>query len=153
MQEAQIKRGWDMLSKVPGGKHVYSRLLGLMAPYTRTIGARVEELRPGYARVVMRDRWAVRNHLRSVHAVALMNLGELTGNLALMAGMPEDARTIVTGFRIEYLKKLRGGVTAECTVEPPATSERQRGESHVDLMNPEGEVCARATLEWLVGPR
>jgi acyl-coenzyme A thioesterase PaaI-like protein len=96
---------WAKMAPLPMGKQLFSRAAGLVAPYTATIGAQVVEFEPGYARVSMADRRAVRNHLRCVHAVALVNLAELTGNLALIAAMPSDARMIVKGLSIEYLKK------------------------------------------------
>ena len=100
----------------------------------------------------MKDRSWLRNHLRSVHAVALVNLAELTGNLCLAYSLPDDARFIVAGLRIDYLKKARGPITGRCsfTVE---SSERREYEVPVDLMNDAGEVVARATLRTLVGPK
>src|SRR5256885_684594 len=103
---------WNLLSGMPGGKRVFSRLVGRMAPYTGTIHATVTVLRAGYAEVQMPDRRAVRNHLDSVHAIALANLAELAGNVALMYSLPDDARFIVSGLDIEYTKKARGTITA-----------------------------------------
>ncbi len=60
----------------------------------------------------MRDRRAVRNHLDCVHAIALANLAELAGNVALAYSLPDDARFIVSGMEIEYVKKARGTITA-----------------------------------------
>src|SRR5262245_61906775 len=109
-----LRTAWDRLGRLPGGPALFSRLVGWMAPYTGSIGARVVELRRGYARAVLPDRRAVRNHLRSVHAIALANLAELTGNAALAYSLPDDARFIVAGMSIEYVKKARGTITGEC---------------------------------------
>jgi uncharacterized protein (TIGR00369 family) len=148
-----IRDLWDRLSGVPGGKLIFSRLASEAAPYTATIRARVEDLRRGHAEVSMRDRYRVRNHLQSVHAVALVNLAELTGNLALAYSLPDDARFIVSGISIDYIKKARGTILGVCDCPVPETSERKEYEVIVSLRNPAGEEVARATLRSLVGPK
>lgn len=148
-----LRRMYDRMAPLPGGKLAFGHLVGRMAAYTGSIGARVVEVRDGYARVDLPDRPKVRNHLRSIHAVALVNLAELTGNLALAYSLPDDARFIVAGISIEYLKKARGTITgvSECPVPP--TSERREYEVPVVMTDSAGEVVARATLRSLVGPK
>ncbi|MAQ16827.1 MAG: DUF4442 domain-containing protein [Sandaracinus sp.] len=148
-----IRDAWDRLSKVPGGKLLFSKLVGRVAPYTGTIGAKVTKLSASGSEVVLEDRAAVRNHLRCVHAVALVNLAELTGNVALAYGMPDDARFIVAGLSIEYLKKARGTITGVCEFGPIDSNERQEYEVPVSMRNTAGEEVARATLRTLVGPK
>lgn len=150
---ARLRGMWDRQSRLPGGGWIFSRLLGWVVPYSATIGARVVELRPGYARVVMRDRRRVRNHLASIHAMALANLAELTTGLALNVGLPDDARGILKGIQVEYLKKSRGTITAECECEVPvAVEEAEHGVTSA-LTDEAGDIVVRATATWLVGPR
>ncbi len=148
-----IRAQWDALSRLPGGKLLFSKLVGQFAPYTGTIGAVVEDVRVGYARVALADRRAVRNHLQCVHAVALVNLAELTGNLALAYSLPDDARFIVAGLSIEYKKKARGALTAISEPEVPTSSERREIPIVVSIRNIDGDEVAVATLRSLVGPK
>jgi uncharacterized protein (TIGR00369 family) len=151
--EGAIRRQWETLSPRPGGKRLFSFLLGRIVPYTGTIGARVEELRPGYARVTLRDRRRVRNHLRSVHAIALMNLAELVSGLALNFALPAEARSILTGLSIEFTKKARGTLTAEATAPVLEGNAERDLQIEAVIRDQAGDVVATARAHWLVGPR
>ncbi|NJK33292.1 MAG: DUF4442 domain-containing protein [Deltaproteobacteria bacterium] len=148
-----IREAWNRLAPLPGGKRVFSRMAGLLAPYTGTVGARVVELDRDHARVELRDRWSVRNHLNSVHAIALANLAELTGSMTLAYGLPDEARFIVSGLDLEYVKKARGTIVAECDFEVPRDSDKRELQTPGDLRDASGEVVTRATLRALVGPK
>jgi acyl-coenzyme A thioesterase PaaI-like protein len=148
-----LRVAWDVLSTLPGGKIVFSRIVGRAAPYTGSIRACVNVLRPGYAEVSMPDRRRVRNHLDCVHAIALANLAELAGNVALAYSLPDDARFIVSGLEIEYVKKARGAISAvgECPI--PRGSGRAQYDVTVTLRDGSGDEVARMVLRSLVGPR
>lgn len=148
-----IRDAWDFLSPRPGGKLLFSRFVGRAARYTGTIGAQVVELRKGYARVEMADRPRVRNHLKSVHAVALVNLAEMAGNLALSYSMPDDARFIVAGLSMDYVKKARGPIAAEGVPPAITSSEKREYPVEVTLRDSSGEVVATCVLRTLVGPK
>ena len=148
-----VREGWDRLRRLPVGARLFSRLIGLAAPYTQTIDARVVDVAPGRAEVHMRDRRAVRNHIDCVHAIALANLVELAGNVALAYSLPGDARFIVAGMSMEYVAKARGPLTAIASCEVPATSERREIEVKVSVRDARGAEVTRGALRTLVGPK
>ena len=143
---------WRRLSKFPGGKTLFSLFLGRMTPYSGTIGARVAELEPGWCRVTLRDRRRVRNHLSSIHAMALANLAEMASGLAVLVGLPPGIQGIVTGFSISYKKKARGLLTAECRVSGLNVTSEQEYEAPVTVTDARGDVVAAATARWRLRP-
>ena len=148
-----ILQNWERLSRLPFGKRLFSWVVGRMAPYTGTVGGVYTDVRPGYARVELRDRRAVRNHLASVHAVALVNLAEMTSGVALMTALPPGVRGIVTGLQIEYLKKARGTLVCTTTAQAPtAITEPITHDVQADIVNSAGELVSRCIVHWRLSP-
>ena len=150
MDPTQLLSIYSKLSRVPGGRRIFSRAVGTFAPYTGTIPFVVEQLSAGKARVRMRDTRAVRNHLRCVHAIALMNLGEVATGLATYASLPRGSRGIIVGLGMQYTKKARGPILASCDVQLPTTPGKHDFEVIAVLQNAAGDEVARATATWRV---
>lgn len=148
----RLRASWRRLSKLPGGKTLFSLLVGWMTPYSGTMGARVQQLEPGWCQVTLRDRRRVRNHLASVHAMALANLAEMASGLAVLVGLPPGVQGIVTGFSITYHKKARGLLTAECRASGLDVKSEQEYEAAVAIIDPQGDVVARASARWRLRP-
>ena len=143
---------WSRLRPLPAGRLMFSLALGLLAPYSGNIGARVEEIRPGYARVGIKERRRLRNHLRSLHAIALINLGELATGLAVLSTLSADMRGIVLDIKAEYLKKARGRITAVAEFELPSLLQDGTAcKVEACLQDQSGETIARVHATWLIG--
>jgi acyl-coenzyme A thioesterase PaaI-like protein len=143
---------WDRLSAMPGGSFLFGRVIRFGIPYTASVRPIVREVRSGYARVEMRDRRRVANHLNSIHAIALANVGEFTGGLAMTATLPADVRSILVKIEVDYLKKARGRVTAECHCAVPHVTESVNHQVVTNVRDETGDDVARVTATWRLSP-
>lgn len=147
-----VQQWWARLSTKPGGKALFSMIIGRTAPYTGSIGARAEELRPGYARWTLSDRRGIRNHLNSIHAVALVNLAEVASGTAMLMSLPAGTRGIVTSLSTTYIKKARGPLTAECRCELPPITADTTFDLHAEIRDQAGDLVATAIVTWRLSP-
>jgi len=131
---------------------MFSRMLGLMVPYTGKLGARVLTLDAGHVVVELKERWAVRNHLRSVHAMALANAGELATGLAMLGSLPPTVRGILTAFEIDYVKKARGRLLIESRCDVPEVTTDEEYEAVATITDASGDIVSTARATWRLGP-
>ncbi len=149
---APLFKWWLRLAALPAGGRLFSFVLGWIAPYSGSIKALVEEIKPGYARVNLKDRRKVRNHLRSIHAIALINLGEIATGLAVLSTLSENMRGIVLNINAEYVKKARGKLTAIAEFQlPQPLLDNTSCEVVAELKDQSGETVSRVRATWLIG--
>jgi acyl-coenzyme A thioesterase PaaI-like protein len=151
-QGTRLLELWRRLSPMPGGRWLFSRVLARTAPYSGSIDPYVVSLEPGRAVLTMRDRRGLRNHLRSVHAIALANLGELASGLAATAAMPAGVRGIVVNISVDYHRKARGLLTARGTADFPPVTAPTRAKVAAVIEDASGERVATVTVEWALEP-
>jgi acyl-coenzyme A thioesterase PaaI-like protein len=149
----RLERAWRRLSRLPGGRRVFARMLGRMVPYSGSIRPHVIELEPGRALVALEERRALRNHFRSVHAIALANLGELASGLAMTLALPAGVRGIPIRIEVDYLKKARGRIVADGRATPPAIiGDATDATATAELRDEANDVVARLVVRWRLSP-
>jgi len=149
---AQLLATWRRLAPLPGGPWLFSRYLGWTNRYSGSVGATITALEPGHATVVLPDRAKVRNHLNSIHAIALVNVAELASGLAMLTGLPTTVRGIPIRITITYPKKARGTLTADCRCTVPTVTADQEYDVTSTVRDAAGDEVASATVTWRLGP-
>lgn len=146
-----LLNSWAKLSKLPFGKSIFSQALGHFVPYSGSIRGVIEELRPGFAKVTLTDRKKVRNHLHSIHAIALANLGEMATGLSLHTVLPPEFRAILVKFEIEYLKKARGKISAECPCDLTEFGDNTSSIIEGKILDQSGSILCVVRATWKLG--
>lgn len=143
---------YGQFSSWPLGRYLFSKGVGLKAPYFGTIDARVVDYQKGLAVFRMADTRRVRNHIGTVHAMAMCNLAELCGGMAIDSLVSHTQRWIPQGMNVKYLKKASGPITGTCRI--PATAVRLGSvQGEIDLRNEQGEQVCVVHIDFLVSPR
>ena len=148
MQITDIYRYWQKLEKTAVGRKLFNFLIPFINPYTGALKAEVVELQPGHARIILKDRRAIRNHLNSIHAIALTNLGEFVSGLALITLFNGNMRGIPIEIKINFLKKARGTLVAECTTQLPAFTDEIEHQVQAVIKDAEDNEVAHVNVVW-----
>jgi acyl-coenzyme A thioesterase PaaI-like protein len=144
---------WQRFKDKPFGKQLFSFLVCRQAPYFKTIKPRFEELAPGRARVSMKKRHAVENHIGTVHAIAMCNLCELAAGTMTEASVPASMRWLPKGMQVEYLRKAETDVVAESSLAEVAEGAARDVPVSVEVKDAAGVVVCRALITMWVSPR
>jgi len=136
------------LSRIPGGKHVFSRMLRYRVPYFSSIRPFISALDEGYCKVEMADRRSVHNHLGTIHAIAMCNMAELVGGTMVEVTLSGEYRWIPRSMSVQYKRIARTSLTAYSQVDPGTLNREQDIDIPVSVKDENGEevFSARITM-------
>jgi len=130
---------FNALKNKPFGKFLFSKAVCFQAPYFSSIKPKVNQLQKNLCEVSINDKRRVRNHLGTVHAIAMCNMAELSAGMMTDVSIPKGARWIPSSMTVNYVKKAKGKLTATAdgsaidwniagTKEVPVSVKNQAGE-------------------------
>ncbi len=147
-----IREGWPFFLKIPLGNKIFSKLVSHFIPYTGSISPIVLSISNGEAHVQLNDKKSVRNHLKSIHAIAMANLGEFTTGLSIISQLNDTDSAILVKLEVEYLKKARGTLIAKAKSEYHSVNTDTNIVVVAEIYNSENVVVAKVTGHWRIRP-
>ncbi|KAI9145700.1 hypothetical protein BKA69DRAFT_455808 [Paraphysoderma sedebokerense] len=150
---------YNATAKIPFlGPYIFGLFIKIAAPYSGSVSPYVISLKPGECKMSITERFGLRNPFNSIHAIALLNVGELATGLGFLAHLQEyhpNRRAIVTSISGKYYKKARGTVTASFEIEEEVKKWLQKGEKgdiivRTAIKNEEGVKVAECEVVWIV---
>jgi acyl-coenzyme A thioesterase PaaI-like protein len=143
-------RLYTRLAQYPGGRWLFSKLVGWRAPYFASIGGVFKTLRSGFVEVHLKNRRKVHNHIGTVHALAIGNLCELAAGTLIEASIPKHLRWIPKGMTIGYLKKAATDLRAICQIDKPESLQPGDLNMKVDVFDRNDVIVVSAVITmWL----
>lgn len=142
---------FQSFSKVPlVGTRLFSRAVGLVAPYFSTIAPLFLVLEPGRCEVSMKNRRAVHNHIGTVHAIAMCNLCEAVAGSMIEATLPKTLRWIPRGMTVRYLKKADTDLVARSQMATPPPDFVGDVVLPVQVFDTRGQVVMEADISMYI---
>ena len=140
--EQKLLTQWNRYGGSAIGRMLFSWKISRVAPYSGSIKAQIVSLKAGSALVSIQDRRSIRNHLNSIHAIALTNLGELASGLAMLAALPMNIRAIVVKLIAEGSASPPESVAEPIVISAIAT-----------IKDNSGDTVALVNVSWLLSPK
>ena len=144
---------WQKCDKSALGRWLFSYSVCRKAPYFASIKPRFEMLEPWRARVSMKKRRAVENHIGTVHAIAMCNLCEIAAGTMTEASIPATMRWLPKGMSVAYLKRAETDVTAHASMAPVREGPARDVPVEVDVKDASGTIVCSALITMYVSPR
>jgi acyl-coenzyme A thioesterase PaaI-like protein len=139
---------WKKLSKVLGGRWLFSLSVSLKAPYFRTVLPAVREMTPGRCVVTSPKWWGVHNHIGTYHAIAACNLAEVAMGMLAESTVPTSHRWLPKKMQVEYLAKAETSLRAVAELDsvPEFGDEGQEIDVPVNVYDKRDQVVVRAII-------
>lgn len=144
---------YNKCRKLPFGNRIFSTLACINAPYFGSIKPVYQELTPGHCEITMKNRRSVRNHIKSVHAIAMCNICELAAGTMLEVSIPSHLRWIPKGMNVDYLKVAKTDLKAICKLQDIDWDTTTDLPITVDVKDTNGVSVVRAVINMHISKK
>ena len=147
-----ILKLYNKFQKYPRGNYLFTKAVTFKAPYFSSIKPYIVTLEAGKCVIEIKERRSITNHIGSIHAIAMCNLAELCGGLAVDASLDKSLRWIPKGMNVEYIKIAKGKLTGTARIDPSAITV---GDNNLEVLvtNSTDELVFRAVINMYVSAK
>ncbi|GAA4771413.1 hotdog fold domain-containing protein [Citricoccus nitrophenolicus] len=140
------------MARLPGGHRLFTAAFTRRAPYFGSAHLQVRAMEPHYGEVHVPLRRSTRNHIGTLHVMAVCNGLEAAMGLLAEATVPPGMRWLPKGMEVEYLAKAPGDVICVAESTTPDWDGAPDVPVTVTGSTEDGTVCVRGTIRLWVTP-
>lgn len=121
--------------------------------YAGTTGVVIEELTSNVAKLSLKNRKKVQNHIGGVHAIAAGVLAESATGVVFGMNVRDDCLPLLKSMKINYQRRMQGNLTALAHVTEAQQAQIQnstKGSMIIDVAihDESGEQPIECQMEW-----
>lgn len=153
MTDNATLKAWQKMQASGFGRWLFTRIICWRAPYFSSISPRFVSLEPGGAVVSMRKRRKVKNHIGTIHAIAMANLCEIAAGVLTEVTIPVSMRWLPKGMTIQYLAKADTAIRVHASMPRPSGTGAQDLIVDCDVRDASGKSVVAAQITMYVTPK
>ena len=158
MKKSQIARAVEKVDRLPefARNRVFNMMIGRVVPFVGTSGLRITKATNNEWVASLENRRKVGNHLKQIHACAMILIGETIGVMIMAMNLPGDPIPLVKNIEADFVKRSTGKLTGVVNLTDEQIEFIQRepkGELELEVtvtdeadVNP---VLIRVTTAWI----
>lgn len=158
MKKSQIAKAVDQVERLPefARNRVFNMLIGRVVPFVGTAGLKITKATSNEWIASLDNRRKVGNHLKQIHACAMILIGETIGVMIMAMNLPGDRIPLVKNIEADFVKRSTGKLTGVVNLTDEQIEFIQRepkGELELEVtvtdeadINP---VLIRVTTAWV----
>ena len=158
MKKSQIAKAVDQVERLPefARTRVFNMLIGRVVPFVGTAGLKITKATSNEWIASLDNRRKVGNHLKQIHACAMILIGETIGVMIMAMNLPGDRIPLVKNIAADFVKRSTGKLTGVVNLTDEQIEFIQRepkGELELEVtvtdeadINP---VLIRVTTAWV----
>mmetsp|Transcript_28148 Transcript_28148/g.70933 ORF Transcript_28148/g.70933 Transcript_28148/m.70933 type:complete len:180 (-) Transcript_28148:7-546(-) len=142
-------------TKVPESFHstALSLAFNTQVKYAGLSGIKVEELTSTQAKVCLRNRMRVQNHIGGVHACGMALLAESATGMVFAMNVRDDCIPLIKTMQIDFTRRAKGDLSATASLSEDMMKDihsKEKGEVMVPVVvtDSEGKEPIRASMTW-----
>ena len=137
---------------------VLNYLIGKQVRYIATSNVRIDFLSCQKVILSLENKPKVRNHIKQIHASAAALIAEASTGIVLSMNIPDDKLILMKQMDVKYLKRYKGKLTGEATMDLTQISSvinDEKGEFivPVKITDVTGEQVLDCKMNWAWIPK
>lgn len=138
---------YQKFQRLPLGNTLFTQLVCAKAPYFSSVAPRLQSLESGRAEVAFKRRRQVKNHIGTVHVIAICNALEMAMGLVVEASIPAHLRWLPKRMAVDYpAKSSTQVIRAIATVDPASFAADTEVPITVQALRDDDTVVVEGTI-------